>query len=133
MKTKEELKQLKEEYEALNNKLEELSDEELKQIVGGVDKRPKIHDSATPYLIEALAGLNVMLNSQFYSQYSDVRNAQMHTEGAYYAENYDTRKNELRTALKYIDILLGISEISNDSQLKSVQSYLLQAQEIVGK
>ena len=34
-KTKEELNQLKIEYEALNNKLKELTDEELKQITGG--------------------------------------------------------------------------------------------------
>ena len=34
-KTQEELKQLKEEYEALNDKLKDLSDEELKQVTGG--------------------------------------------------------------------------------------------------
>lgn len=37
MKTKEELKQLKEEYELINNKLKELSEEELKQVAGGND------------------------------------------------------------------------------------------------
>lgn len=35
-KTKEELEQLKAEYEALNNKLKELSAEELMQITGGM-------------------------------------------------------------------------------------------------
>ena len=35
MKTKEELNALKEEVEALNNKLAELSDEELQQVAGG--------------------------------------------------------------------------------------------------
>lgn len=34
-KTKEELNQLKSEYETLNTKLKELSDEELKEAVGG--------------------------------------------------------------------------------------------------
>ena len=35
MKTQEELKQLKAEYEALNNKLKELTDVELKEVTGG--------------------------------------------------------------------------------------------------
>ena len=35
MKTKEELKALKEEVETLNKKLAELTDEELKQVAGG--------------------------------------------------------------------------------------------------
>ena len=37
MKTKEELNALKEEVETLNNKLKELTDDELKQVTGGVD------------------------------------------------------------------------------------------------
>ena len=37
MKTKEELNALKEEYEALNRKLAELSEEELAQVSGGED------------------------------------------------------------------------------------------------
>ena len=37
MKTKEELNALKEEVEALNKKLAELSEEELAQVVGGYD------------------------------------------------------------------------------------------------
>lgn len=36
MKTKEELKALKEEVEALNKELSELSEDELKQVTGGV-------------------------------------------------------------------------------------------------
>ena len=36
MKTKEELNALKEEVEALNKKLAELTEEELKQVAGGV-------------------------------------------------------------------------------------------------
>lgn len=35
MKTQEELKQIKEEYELLANKLHELSEDELKQVIGG--------------------------------------------------------------------------------------------------
>ena len=35
MKTQDELKELKEEYEKLNEKLKELSDDELKQVTGG--------------------------------------------------------------------------------------------------
>lgn len=35
MKTKEELQELKMEYETLNQKLAELSEDELKQVVGG--------------------------------------------------------------------------------------------------
>ena len=34
MKTQEELRELKEEYEALNNKLKELTEEELKLVTG---------------------------------------------------------------------------------------------------
>ena len=34
-KTKEELSTLKQEYESLNNKLKELTNEELKQVIGG--------------------------------------------------------------------------------------------------
>lgn len=40
MKTKEELKALKEEVEALNKKLAELSEEELKQVAGGFQTAP---------------------------------------------------------------------------------------------
>lgn len=36
-KTKDELKAIKLEYESLNNKLSELSEEELKEVVGGID------------------------------------------------------------------------------------------------
>ena len=36
MKTKEELNKLKEQYETLNNKLKELSDDELKIVTGGL-------------------------------------------------------------------------------------------------
>ena len=36
MKTKEELDALKEEYNALNKKLAELTDEELAQVTGGI-------------------------------------------------------------------------------------------------
>ena len=37
MKTQEELTQLKTEYETLNNKLKELSDDELKEVAGGTN------------------------------------------------------------------------------------------------
>ena len=37
MKTQEELKELKNEYETLNNKLKELSEDELKEVIGGAD------------------------------------------------------------------------------------------------
>ena len=40
MKTKEELTQLKTEYETLNIKLKELSDEELKMVTGGENLNP---------------------------------------------------------------------------------------------
>ena len=40
MKTLEELKALKEEVEALNKKLAELSEEELKQVAGGFQTDP---------------------------------------------------------------------------------------------
>ena len=45
MKTKEELNALKEEVEALNKKLHELTEEELKQVSGGVSngKKKKIY------------------------------------------------------------------------------------------
>ena len=40
MKTKEELTQLKIEYETLNNKLKELSEEELEMVTGGENLNP---------------------------------------------------------------------------------------------
>ena len=39
MKTKEELNEIKEEVEALNKKLHELTDEELEQVTGGNESR----------------------------------------------------------------------------------------------
>ena len=42
--SKEELKQLKEEYDKLNKELEELTDEELQYVVGGLP--PISHNSA---------------------------------------------------------------------------------------
>ena len=36
MKTKEELEQLKQEYETLTNKLKELTEDELKEVAGGM-------------------------------------------------------------------------------------------------
>ena len=46
MKTKEELKALKEEFEAMNKKLSELTKEELAQVSGGetLDRRKGPHD-----------------------------------------------------------------------------------------
>lgn len=44
MKTQEELNDLKKEYEALNNKLQELSEEELISITGGHSVVPNIID-----------------------------------------------------------------------------------------
>ena len=38
MKTQEELRELKEEYEVLNKKLKELTEEELKLVTGGIDE-----------------------------------------------------------------------------------------------
>ena len=43
MKTKEELNTIKEEVEALNNKLAELTDEELEQVTGGVTDEDEEH------------------------------------------------------------------------------------------
>ena len=40
MKTEEELKTLKEEYEALNNKLKDLTEDELNEVIGG-NKTPE--------------------------------------------------------------------------------------------
>ena len=37
MKTQEELNQLKQEYQELNAKLQELSEEELKEVIGGIN------------------------------------------------------------------------------------------------
>ena len=39
MKTQEELKNLKEEYESLNRKLDELTDDELEQVTGGTKRQ----------------------------------------------------------------------------------------------
>ena len=38
MKTKEELNALKEEVETMNKKLAELTDDEMKQVIGGIDE-----------------------------------------------------------------------------------------------
>ena len=46
MKTKDELNQLKKEYEALNNKLKELSEDELKEVSGGLPDGWIIIDSS---------------------------------------------------------------------------------------
>ena len=48
MKTKEELKALKEEVEALNKKSRELTDEEVEQVAGGYKKVP-VEPSFPPY------------------------------------------------------------------------------------
>ena len=48
MKTKEELNALKEEVEALNKKLAELTEEELAQVSGGVSAPPYVPVSAPP-------------------------------------------------------------------------------------
>ncbi len=45
MKTKEELNALKEEVEALNKKLCELTEEELSQVTGGVGNEDTVSDS----------------------------------------------------------------------------------------
>lgn len=50
MKTEEELKKIKEEYEELQKKLEELDDEELKQVTGGVVASGGIHVWHSPAL-----------------------------------------------------------------------------------
>ena len=47
MKTKEELAQLKTEYDALNNKLNELSDDELKHVTGGKSQGSTMAESGT--------------------------------------------------------------------------------------
>ena len=52
-KTKEELKELKQEFETLNNKLKELTEDELKQVTGGYDPFEKLEggtnqDVSTP-------------------------------------------------------------------------------------
>ncbi len=43
MKTKEELNALKEEYENMNKKLAELSEDELKQVAGGLKYEDKLN------------------------------------------------------------------------------------------
>ena len=48
MKTKEELNELKEEVEALNKKLHELTDEELEQVTGGGKNPDEVWDYSRP-------------------------------------------------------------------------------------
>ena len=45
MKTREELNAIREEYENLNRKLRELTEEELEQVAGGLIPIPVIYDS----------------------------------------------------------------------------------------
>ena len=47
MKTKEELNQLKIEYETLSGKLQELTEDELKQVTGGINL-PTMLDNSVP-------------------------------------------------------------------------------------
>ena len=47
MKTKEELNQLKIEYETLSGKLQELTEDELKQVTGGINP-PTMLDNSVP-------------------------------------------------------------------------------------
>ena len=44
MKSKEELKAIRSEYESLASKLRELSEEELKEVIGGLTVKPKNGD-----------------------------------------------------------------------------------------
>ena len=44
MKTQEELKELKEEYETSNDKLKELSEEEIEKVAGGKVEYPEQRD-----------------------------------------------------------------------------------------
>ena len=53
MKTKEELNALKNEVEALNKKLAELSDDELSQVSGGTDDRQKPPKKTLEFLYNA--------------------------------------------------------------------------------
>lgn len=52
MKTEEELKVIKEEYEALTAKLKELTEEELKQVVGGIHPKERGSDKNAKILFE---------------------------------------------------------------------------------
>ena len=52
MKTKEELNALKEEVEALNRKLHELTDEELAQVSGGYNGLPGAPGPETPDILD---------------------------------------------------------------------------------
>ena len=56
MKTKEELNTIKEEVESLNEKLAELTDEELEQVTGGIKKAAIA--LATGMIIEAKTGVD---------------------------------------------------------------------------
>lgn len=56
MKTKEELNALKEEYEAMNRKLAELSEDELKQIAGGLHNMPEKNSDERYVMLENLGG-----------------------------------------------------------------------------
>ena len=80
MKTKEELNALKEEVEALNKKLAELSDEELQQVAGGAASPGLVTPSLmpSPLMPTPFGGLplsEVRLNSQFVNhQYNALYN-----------------------------------------------------------
>ena len=57
MKTQEQLNVLKEEVETLNNKLAELTDEELEQVTGG-SKKVDIISIATGMIVEIKTGVD---------------------------------------------------------------------------
>ena len=64
MKTKEELAELKRKYEALNEKMKELTEEELKEVAGGSGGQPSI--TIRPYLLTGHVGMYNAVPGQSY-------------------------------------------------------------------
>ena len=132
MKTQEELNSLKNEFESLNNKLKELSDEELTQVAGG-EKMPGINDGAAQSLNFALGYMNYLNELSAFSKYTYTRLAIAHIQDAYYTVDDHKRKVSVEHAIGSVKMLLGKPELANHPTLKAVYDYLIQAQEIIGR
>ena len=61
-KTQEELNAIKKEIETLNNKLKELTDEELKQVAGGVNNFNKSFTKSITLISADICGKSVNVN-----------------------------------------------------------------------
>ena len=131
-KTQEELKELKEEYETLNKKLKELSDDELKLVIGGSMFEPEINDDAGFFILQALNTVDSMLQAPYYNEFNVIKDAFGYLQQAINASSNEYRKNRVACALQSIDSTLCIPELSDNLMVLEAKDKLLKAQEKMG-